>query len=339
MLKKIKEDTINLIKYEFKYLMIVFLIVIICFIPMNYYIVIGGGISDIKSRVKVDNGYEAKGSFNISYVSEVEGSLLTYALSYIIPTWDKIETSNYTYSEEESIEDINFRSELSLKSANQDAKYVAYTKAGKKIEKISTKYFVLTKNYDYEECNLKVGDQILELDNHEIDNFDYKEYINSLNEGDYVNVKIIRNGKEKDIKTRIYASEDRLLIGIYLKVLNEYKETPSAEIKFKKNESGPSGGLMTTLSIYNQLVEEDITKGLVIAGTGTIDSEGNVGEIGGVEYKVLGAAKGGADIFLVPDGNNYKEAIKIVKKKKLKIKVIPVSTFDDALNYLTKTSA
>ena len=55
-------------------------------------------------------------------------------------------------------------------------------------------------------------------------------------------------------------------------------------------------------------------------------------KIGGIEYKVLGADKGKADIFLSPKGDNYKDAIKIVKKHKLKIKVIEVESLEDAIN-------
>jgi PDZ domain-containing protein len=89
-----------------------------------------------------------------------------------------------------------------------------------------------------------------------------------------------------------------------------------------------------SLAIYNKLVKEDLTKGLTIVGTGTIDSEGNVGEISGIEYKLRGAVDAHADIFLAPLGANYDDAIKIAKKKKYNIKIIGVSTFNDALNYL-----
>ena len=60
----------------------------------------------------------------------------------------------------------------------------------------------------------------------------------------------------------------------------------------------------------------------------------NVGSIGGVEYKIKGAEKKGADIFFVPRGENYEEAKKIVEEEHYKIKLIPVSTFEEALNYL-----
>ena len=87
------------------------------------------------------------------------------------------------------------------------------------------------------------------------------------------------------------------------------------------------------LYIYNSLTEEDITKGYEIAGTGTIDIDGKVGEIDGVKYKMIGAYKKGVRIFIVPE-ENYEDAIKVKEENKYDINVISVSTFDDALNKL-----
>ena len=42
---------------------------------------------------------------------------------------------------------------------------------------------------------------------------------------------------------------------------------------------------------------------------------GTIGEIGGVEHKLLGACDANSDVFLVPDGQNYKDAIKYKKDK------------------------
>ena len=88
-------------------------------------------------------------------------------------------------------------------------------------------------------------------------------------------------------------------------------------IDFKGNESGPSGGLMLTIAIYDKLVSKDLTNGLKIVGTGTIDYDGNVGQIDGVSYKLKGAVKKGADIFIAPTGENYQECVKLKKKKVL----------------------
>ena len=64
------------------------------------------------------------------------------------------------------------------------------------------------------------------------------------------------------------------------------------------------------MEIYNQITDNDITNGLKIMGTGTISKDGKVGEIGGVKYKLLGAVKNKADVFICPK-ENYEEAKKV----------------------------
>jgi PDZ domain-containing protein len=66
---------------------------------------------------------------------------------------------------------------------------------------------------------------------------------------------------------------------------------------------GPSAGLMFTLGIIDKLRPADLTGGKIIAGTGTIDDDGNVGPIGGIPQKLVGAKAAGAQLFLVPRDN------------------------------------
>ncbi|MDO4996527.1 MAG: S16 family serine protease [Bacilli bacterium] len=327
----LKHSFKGLLMYEYKYLMVLFLIAILCYVPMDYYIIIGGGIDDISSRIEVKDGYESKGSLNLSYVTTTDGVLLTYLLSYVVPNWSRNSVDTYKYNNNDSENDINYRSDMLLQKANSDATYIAYTKAGKDIELTSTKYNVISV---MDGCHLKVKDEVLEIDGNKIDGFDYNEYISSLKVGQKVKIKVLRNNKEKMIETPVRDLNGRLLLGVYLQKVELYHTDPKITFKFKRTESGPSGGLLTTLSIYNQLVNEDITKGLAIAGTGTIDEEGNVGEVGGVDYKLRGAIAGNADVFIVPSGDNYKDVMKIVKDEDLKIKVIEATTFDEVLNKL-----
>ena len=156
----------------------------------------------------------------------------------------------------------------------------------------------------------------------------------TLNEGDYVNIKVIRNGKAKEIKSKLYKYKDKLMLGVGLQLLNKYETDPKVNIKFKNSESGPSGGLITALEIYNQLTKKDLTSGLKIAGTGTIETDGTIGEIGGVEYKLLGASQDNTDVFLVPEGN-YKDAVNYKKKNKLKTKIIKVKNIEDAIEKIS----
>ena len=331
-MKKILE----FIKEEYKFIIFLILLYIILQYPLNYYIVTGGGASDVSSRIEVANKHKEKGSFNISYVTELQGTIFTYALSYIIPTWEREDANLYKYSDKESIDDIEFRSDLDLKTSNGTATYWAYKLANKKVKEKSSKMYIITVFEGYK-TPLKVGDEVLNINGNSYNTVDeYREYLQTLKENEIVTVKIKRRNKEKEIKSRMYKYKDRLILGVGLQFVREYNTNPKVKIKFRKTESGPSGGLITTLELYNQLTKKDITKGLKITGTGTIEEDGTIGEIGGVEHKLLGAYDAKSDVFLVPDGQNYKDAIKYKKDKKLKIKIIKVKTIEDALEKISK---
>ena len=330
-MKKLARNTIELIKEEYKFLLFLILLYFILQVPLNYYIITGGGTSDISSRIEVKDAYKSKGSLNISYVTELPGTVMTYLLSYIIPTWERENANLYKYSKEESTTDISFRNDLDLKTASSQATYWAYTLANKELIKTNSDLYVITIFEGYN-TPLKVGDKIKSMDNYSYETIEeYRNYIQTKKENEEVTIKIERNNKTKEIKSKIYSYKDHLILGVGLQFLNEYKTDPKVKINFKARESGPSGGLITTLEIYNQLTKKDITKGLRIAGTGTIEENGTIGEIGGIEHKILGAENDNIDIFLVPSGNNYKTAKKYKKQKKLKIKLIEVKTIQDAL--------
>lgn len=103
---------------------------------------------------------------------------------------------------------------------------------------------------------------------------------------------------------------------------------------------GPSAGLMFSLGIYDKLTPGNLTGGKFVAGTGTIDDEGKVGPIGGIEMKTVGARSKGAQYFLTP-ADNCKAAAKDTPDG---LTLVKVKTIDDALGALKdirsgKTSA
>ena len=101
------------------------------------------------------------------------------------------------------------------------------------------------------------------------------------------------------------------------------------------NTGGPSGGMMQSLYIYNQLSEFDISHGLKIGGTGTIRIDGTVGAIGGIEQKIYTSAMNNIDIFFVPfASNNYEDALEVYNTLNTDMILVGVDTFEDALNYL-----
>jgi Lon-like protease len=100
------------------------------------------------------------------------------------------------------------------------------------------------------------------------------------------------------------------------------------EISFESDDvGGPSAGLMWALGLYDLLTTGDLTDGRTIAGTGTIDPDGEVGPIGGIPDKVVAAREAGADILLVPRGNLGE----LASVDRGDLRVIPVDTFLDAL--------
>jgi PDZ domain-containing protein len=100
------------------------------------------------------------------------------------------------------------------------------------------------------------------------------------------------------------------------------------------NIVGPSAGSMFTMEIYNQLTPNDITLGKRIAGTGTVNLDGQVGKIGGVRYKMMAALEAEADLFIVP-AENYEEA----EAANIDLKLIKVETINDIIKYLEKEKA
>ena len=90
---------------------------------------------------------------------------------------------------------------------------------------------------------------------------------------------------------------------------------------------GPSAGLMIALTVYDLVDEGDLTRGRVVAGTGTIDATGTVGPVGGVAQKVAAAVEAGAEVFVVPGA----EATEAERAAEGKLRVVPVATLREAI--------
>jgi PDZ domain-containing protein len=93
---------------------------------------------------------------------------------------------------------------------------------------------------------------------------------------------------------------------------------------------GPSAGLAMTLGVIDALTDGSVTGGHTVAATGTIDSQGDVGDVGGVAQKTVAVENAGATIFLVPP-QEYKAALSEVRPG---LQVYAVSTLDQALQVL-----
>lgn len=98
---------------------------------------------------------------------------------------------------------------------------------------------------------------------------------------------------------------------------------------------GPSAGTMFAIGIIDKLTPGALTKGKIIAGTGTIDPDGNVGEIGGIQQKLIGARDAGAVLFLAPQGN----CVDVIGHIPDGMTVAAVETLEDAMTAIENFNA
>lgn len=336
MINKIYEKVKQFIKEN--YLSLLFYIVFVAAMtyPLPYYIYTGGGTIDVEDKIKVEDANTTSGSFNMCYVEQINATVPTYLLSKVFNSWDLVSKEEVTLNETENIQDIYKRDKIYLKEANQNAIFVAYHKAKKETNITDTHQYIIYID-EKSKTNLRIGDDILEISGTKVQNIaDITSVLSKYAIGDKVIIKVRNQNEIIEKYATVIEKDGNKMFGIAITTIYDYYTDPEVEFSFSNSESGPSGGLMVTLAIYNKLISEDISQGLKIAGTGTIDANGIVGSIGGVKYKLKGAVDDDADIFLVPNGENYEECISLQKKYDYDIKIIGVDSFDDALDKLEK---
>lgn len=334
MISKIYDKFINFIKENYKQLIFLIVFLIVMSFPLDYSVMVSGGTINVNDRVSIKGEYESDGSYNLAYVTELKGTIPTVLLSYIIPDWKKIPLEEYKASSNESQDDIIKRAKIYLKYSEQAAIKLAYLKASKEF-KIKNSEFNIVYVDEKAETTLKIGDIILKANDITITSLEqYRNIVEKSDIGDTINLKILRDKKEEEASIKVKNIDNKKVSGISILELYDYETSPEIELSFKNNESGSSGGLMLALSIYDKLISEDLTNGLKIVGTGTVDFDGNVGEIDGVEYKLMGAVKQKADLFIVPTGENYETCLKLKEERGYNIELIEAKTFDEIIEIL-----
>ena len=333
MFNKIYDSIKNFIINNYKFLIAWIIIVILFFYELPYVIYTPGGIVNLEERIVVDGEEDVTaGSLNMSYVSLVKGTIPMLLLSFVVPNWDILPSEEIT-REDESVDDLLELEKLYMKSSIDNATILAFREAGKELN-ITREVNNIVYIADEAETDLEMYDELLSVDEKNLATIDeLRAYVNTLNEGDTVSILVNRDGKEKECSAKIYNTSDGLKVGISFLTTYEYETTPEIEVTTKNSESGSSGGLMLSLAIYNAIADEDITKGRTIVGTGTIDINGNVGEIDGVKYKLLGANKNNAEIFLCPM-ENYEEALEVKEEYDLDVEIHGVATFSLSLIHI-----
>ncbi|MFG6119080.1 SepM family pheromone-processing serine protease [Thalassobacillus sp. B23F22_16] len=309
---------------------------------LPFYIYKPGGAEELNPVVQVEGAYDSSGEMHLVTVRGGQATPIQYLLA-------KVRSYHQIYP----IEDIRpegiseseyYHAQLQMMETSQEAaQVVAYQAADKDIDIQYEGVYVmnLLKGMPAEK-ELKPGDRIIQVDDTKInESSDLVEYVEKMGAGDSVELTLEREGEEmvKEIELAPFPDQKEK-VGVGITLVTDRSVEVNPKVQFKSGEiGGPSAGLMFSLEIYDQLTDEDITKGYMVAGTGEISYEGEVGRIGGIDKKVLAADREGVDIFFAPneggkEGSNYDIAKRTAEKIDTSMKVVPVDTFQEALDYL-----
>jgi PDZ domain-containing protein len=328
------------------YLLLLFLLAF----PINYYVLTPGGLSVVENLITVDYNQDkdVEGTISSTYIMSVNRpTFFEFIIGYFnqYSTISILQGSNLSYSNEE-ITQISYLDKATSVDASIIVAYNEMSLINSDIH-ISYNEAILVygkstylSNYD----TIAFGDEFIQMIG---DDGVIVTTISDIAVHTQAGVTYTFTFKNVDDETYLVdltKDETSGLFGISLKTyyLVDKEDTFPNYTEASSNIGGPSGGLLQTLAIYNMLSDTDITHGLKIAGTGTINYDGSVGYIGGVKQKIATAYLNHVDIFFMPYldqsyyYDNYVEALRACDELGIDPEgwLVPVATFSDALEYL-----
>ncbi|NGP44358.1 PDZ domain-containing protein [Bacillaceae bacterium SIJ1] len=337
-----RSDNRRISKHKLWITLGVIVVALLYFIRLPFYLTMPGHAITISPMVEVGADEDVKqGELMLTTISmsRNETNLVEYALGSFKDYWE-LYPAEELRMDGESDEEYNQRQLLLMENSKEKATYAAFTAAGQPVERILEDALIsYIKPGAPAEKHLAIGDNVKAIEGEPVnDETDLSNAVTALGEGDRIRLTIERDGRERNVEVPITKGVlndvEKPMIGVGLTM--NYSVTSDPEVVIKSEEiGGPSAGLMFSLEIYSRLVDQDITRGRSIAGTGTIDFAGSVGAIGGIKQKVVAADNAGADVFFAPrSGDNFKDADATAKDIQTAMTIVPVDTLEDAIHYL-----
>ncbi|WP_298826435.1 SepM family pheromone-processing serine protease [uncultured Planococcus sp.] len=327
------------------FVIVMALVVFLSTYQLDAYITRPGGAYELSPLVEVVGGDEDdEGSLSLMTVSMLTATPALYVWAKIQDGY-KVMPPEQVRSPHESDEEYNVR-QLKLMSDSQvNALQIAFEQAELPYEISNNGVFVLNVlTGGAADGILAPGDRVLEVDGNNFTEMqEFIDYLSDKEAGE--TVEVLYERKDREISTDIELAPlptdpERVGLGISFVEDKSIETTPEVEID-SDTIGGPSAGLMFTLEILNQLVDEDITKGYNVAGTGTMENDGSVGRIGGIDQKIMAADSADIDIFFAPNApvegggdSNYTIAVETAEKIGTSMEIVPVDTIEDALTFL-----
>ncbi|PWC03046.1 PDZ domain-containing protein [Agromyces badenianii] len=145
------------------------------------------------------------------------------------------------------------------------------------------------------------GDVIVSLDGTEVHSIrELQDAVREHGSDAPAQIELLRDGAPLTVEVTPISRNGVAVLGVGVRMHYEFPIDVELQLD---NVGGPSAGMMFALGIVDKLTPGAMTGGEIVAGTGTIDSAGDVGAIGGIRQKLWGAERAGADWFLAPEAN------------------------------------
>ncbi len=297
-------------------------------VEVPFYAFSPGPVHEVDEMVILDEPDPLTGEFYMLTVELSEVRALEYAVAWFDPTVD-LYAREAIRSPEEDDDQYQERNRRSMDESKNVAIYVATRKIGYEgpVEGAGVYVSGISEGSPVVGV-LEVDDLITSVNGEAVATAsDFIEIISGHAIGDELELAVERAGEDLSVTVTLVPhvdDETRPMVGVLAATANPFGIDIS-----DGNIGGPSAGLMYTLTIMDLLSTDDLSKGHVIAGTGTMTEDERVGSIGGIRQKVVAAAEAGAEYILVPAGN-YEDALTVDTD----VELVEVATLDDALEFL-----
>lgn len=180
---------------------------------------------------------------------------------------------------------------------------------------------------------LRAGDIITEVDGEPVASSDaLRELVSSSAEGATLPLRVVRGDRALTIDLTPVERDGVPIIGVLAETVLDVELPFPVEVSTGP-VGGPSAGLMIALTVYDKVLPGvDVAAGRIVAGTGTLDRDGNVGPVGGAGLKVIAASQAGADVFLAPRRNADEARAALPADSEMQI--VEVATLEQAIEAL-----
>ncbi|MFP5347832.1 MAG: PDZ domain-containing protein [Actinomycetes bacterium] len=290
----------------------VVLFAVAAIVPVPFAVMRPGPVRDVLGTsagsplisIKGHPTYPTKGSLDLLTVSIEGGPGSTVSLADVVRGWldddVTVRPERELFPANQTEKEVERQSTEEMTTSQENATAAALLELGIRVPTTLTVYGFSGKGGARGE--LEKSDVIETLDGQPVNDLpQLRRLLQQVPPGQAVQVGVRRDGSSRTVSVTTERGDDgRTLLGVLIDPTYHFPFDVNIKID---NIGGPSAGMMFSLGIIDKLTPGPMTGGRQIAGTGTIDVAGEVGPIGGIQQKLVGARAAGATWFLAPAGN------------------------------------